>query len=52
MNEGALQKLRLRIDAIDAELLDLFNQRAGCAVDVATVKRERSTFSAPIVKHR
>jgi chorismate mutase/prephenate dehydratase len=39
MNDDALKKLRDRIDAIDEQLLDLFNQRAGCAIDVATVKR-------------
>ena len=45
MNDDALEKLRDRIDAIDKQLLELFNQRAGCAVDVATVKRERSEAS-------
>jgi len=40
MNDDALEKLRHRIDAIDEQLLDLFNQRAGCAVDVAEVKRQ------------
>ena len=42
MSDDALEKLRDRIDAIDKQLLELFNQRAGCAVDVAAVKRERS----------
>jgi chorismate mutase/prephenate dehydratase len=42
MNEDGIDKLRQRIDAIDEQLLDLFNQRAACAVDVATVKRELS----------
>jgi chorismate mutase/prephenate dehydratase len=42
MNEDGIDKLRQRIDAIDEQLLDLFNQRARCAVDVATVKRELS----------
>jgi chorismate mutase/prephenate dehydratase len=42
MNEDALQDLRKRIDAIDEQLLELFNQRARCAVDVAEVKRELS----------
>jgi chorismate mutase/prephenate dehydratase len=45
MSDDALEKLRDRIDAIDEQLLDLFNQRAGCAVDVAAVKRERSEAS-------
>ena len=42
MNDDALVALRKRIDAIDEELLELVNRRAECAVDVATVKRERS----------
>jgi chorismate mutase/prephenate dehydratase len=42
MSDDALEKLRERIDTIDAQLLDLFNQRAACAVDVAAVKRELS----------
>jgi chorismate mutase/prephenate dehydratase len=42
MTDDALQKLRERIDAIDEQLLELFNQRAGCAVDVAAVKRKLS----------
>ena len=39
MNDDALNKLREQIDAIDEQLLELFNQRANCAIDVATVKR-------------
>jgi chorismate mutase/prephenate dehydratase len=39
MNEDGLHELRERIDAIDAELLELFNRRASCAVEVAVVKR-------------
>jgi len=42
MNDDALEKLRERIDAIDEQLLALFNRRASCAVDVAGVKRELS----------
>jgi len=42
MNEDALAKLRKRIDDIDEQLLELFNRRAECAVEVATVKREMS----------
>ncbi len=40
MNEDTLETLRKRIDDIDENLLELINQRAACAVDVATVKRE------------
>lgn len=39
MNDDALAKLRARIDEIDEKLLELFNQRANCAVEVAEVKR-------------
>jgi chorismate mutase/prephenate dehydratase len=42
MNDVSLDQLRKRIDAIDEQLLDLFNQRASCAVDVAAVKRALS----------
>lgn len=42
MSDKALQKLREQIDSIDKQLLELFNQRARCAVDVAEVKREAS----------
>jgi chorismate mutase/prephenate dehydratase len=42
MNDDALEKLRKRIDTIDEQLLELFNQRARCAVDVAAVKRTLS----------
>ena len=42
MSNDALEKLRARIDAIDERLLELFNQRARCAVEVAEVKRELS----------
>ena len=40
MSDDPIVKLRERIDAIDEQLLELFNQRAGCAVEVARVKRE------------
>ncbi len=46
MNEGALDKLREKIDAIDGQLLELFNQRAKCAIDVAEIKRELSDDAA------
>jgi len=39
MSEEKLQDLRTQIDEIDDKLLDLFNQRAACAVAVADVKR-------------
>jgi chorismate mutase/prephenate dehydratase len=42
MADDALDKLRDKIDAIDEQLLELFNQRASCAVEVAEVKREFS----------
>jgi len=40
MSDDPIVKLRERIDAIDEQLLELFNQRAGCAIEVARVKRE------------
>jgi chorismate mutase/prephenate dehydratase len=40
MIDDPIVKLRERIDALDEQLLELFNQRAGCAVEVARVKRE------------
>lgn len=39
MTDIALQDLRDQIDDIDKQLLELFNRRAGCAVNVAEVKR-------------
>jgi chorismate mutase/prephenate dehydratase len=42
MNDDALAKLRDQIDAIDDKLLELFNQRARCAVEVAEVKRSHN----------
>ena len=43
MSDKTLQDLRNQIDDIDQQLLTLFNQRAGCAVSVAEVKREASS---------
>jgi chorismate mutase / prephenate dehydratase len=40
MSDDPIVKLRERIDALDEQLLELFNQRAACAVEVARVKRE------------
>ena len=42
MRDATLKQLRKRIDAIDERLLELINERASCAVDVAAVKRELS----------
>jgi chorismate mutase / prephenate dehydratase len=44
-----LDQLRQRIDQIDSELLDLLNQRARCAEQVAAVKRNQddSSFYRP-----
>lgn len=46
-----LAPLRERIDAIDRQLLALFNERAGCAVEVAGIKsrfaREKPVFYRP-----
>ena len=33
-----LSKLREKIDAIDAQILQLINQRASCAIEVAKTK--------------
>ena len=40
-----LEDLRKRIDAIDAQLVDLLNERARCAVEVGKVKRESGQTS-------
>lgn len=40
MKESKLKDIRDRIDAIDRQLVELMNQRAQCAIDVAEVKRE------------
>ena len=45
-----LSELRNRIDAIDAQILDLINQRASCAIEVAKTKiaeGEQGTFYRP-----
>jgi len=45
-----LAELREKIDAIDAEILRLINQRASCAIDVASTKiaqGEQGTFYRP-----
>ncbi len=45
MSESKLQKIRQRIDIIDEQLVELMNQRAQCAMDVADVKRQENTHS-------
>ena len=42
MTDDDLAKLRAQIDSIDEQLLELFNRRASCAVEVAEVKRAAS----------
>ncbi|MBI5598988.1 MAG: prephenate dehydratase [Deltaproteobacteria bacterium] len=43
-----IEKLRKKIDGIDAELLDLLNKRASIAIEVGRVKkREKSDFYSP-----
>nr|MDJ0882386.1 chorismate mutase [Gammaproteobacteria bacterium] len=39
MSAQDLKTLRSRIDAIDQQLLELFNQRASCAIEVADAKK-------------
>ena len=39
-DQDPLKPIRERIDAIDAELLQLISERARCAQDVARIKRE------------
>jgi len=48
--EQRLQQVRDRIDQLDRRILDLVNERAGCAQEVAEIKRaagENSNFSRP-----
>lgn len=49
MSDKALQNLRDQIDDIDQRLLELFNQRADCAVTVAEVKRESSEHPEDVI---
>ena len=41
--DAALQSLRTRIDAVDAELLALLNRRARLAVEVGEIKRDEGS---------
>ena len=50
MSEKKLQELRAQIDLIDDQLLDMFNRRASCAVDVAEVKRNDIENSDDAIK--
>jgi len=36
-----MEELRLRIDAIDRKMVRLLNDRAGCAIELGRVKKER-----------
>ncbi len=40
MSEQALQALRVRIDSLDEQILDLISQRASCAQEVGHIKME------------
>ncbi|MCC6345705.1 MAG: chorismate mutase, partial [Nitrospirales bacterium] len=45
---SSLERLRDRIDAVDAELVALLNKRAGYAVEIAAIKREANLpFHSP-----
>lgn len=46
--EQLLEPLRQRIDAIDRQLLQLFNARAACALEVAEVKSRFARASKPV----
>ena len=47
-DDDALQPLRQRIDAIDQQLLKLFNERAQCALEVGEIKQGQPTEQAPV----
>lgn len=42
LRTNKLDALRRQIDEIDARLLDLLNQRAGCTIEVGKAKKELS----------
>jgi chorismate mutase/prephenate dehydratase len=41
MSETELSKLRLEIDAIDERLVELFNQRARCVLQIGRYKQQK-----------
>jgi chorismate mutase/prephenate dehydratase len=45
---GLLAEQRVRIDALDEEILKLLNERAQCALTVAEVKQQESPDSVPV----
>lgn len=47
-DEAQLDDLRKRIDQLDQEILNLLNERARCALDVADVKQRDSGGEAPV----
>ncbi len=48
MSEDRLEGLRVRIDELDQKILELLNERATCALEVAEVKKETSGEVAPV----
>ena len=42
-NGAALNKLRNRIDELDAELLELLNERAKCVMEIGAIKQKEQT---------
>jgi chorismate mutase-like protein len=43
MSETELSKLRVEIDAIDEKLVELFNQRARCVLQIGRVKQQNQS---------
>lgn len=41
MSETELNRLREQIDAIDQQLVELFNQRAACVLQIGRVKQQK-----------
>lgn len=48
MSKLTLDELRVRIDALDDEILERLNERARCALEVAEVKLRESGGEAPV----
>lgn len=48
MSKLTLDELRVRIDALDDEILERLNERARCALEVADVKLRESGGEAPV----